>query len=82
MEALATRLLAPNDPGSWRLWAHVQVVNGHAVEAFASLSRYFELAGPSGRQNVEDVRLLETLRAGLPGGKLAQQGLRRRPQAR
>ena len=82
MEALAARLLAPSDPESWRRWAHAQVATGHPVEAHASLSRYFEMAGPAARANTSDLGLLEVLRQGLPGGKLAQAGLRRRPGAR
>lgn len=82
MEALAARLLAPADPASWRRWAYVQVANQHAVEAYGSLRRYFELAGPAGGGSAEDLRLLEQLRASLPGGTVAQDELRRRPRVR
>ena len=82
MEALAARTLTPTDAVSWRRWAHVQVASGHAAEAFVSLSRYFELAGPEGKNDADDLKLLEALRAGLPGGSLAQSELRRRPRAR
>lgn len=82
METLANRLLAPSDPASWKRWAHVQVANQHAVEAYASLLHSFELAGDGRARTTEDQRLLEMLRAALPGGALAQKELRRRPAAR
>jgi hypothetical protein len=82
MEALAARLLAPHDPETWRRWAHAQMTGDHLMEAYASLTRYFKTAGPAARENNEDLKLLEVLRQGLPGGKLAQAGLRRPPHAR
>jgi len=82
MEALIVRLLEPRDPQAWRRWAHAQVATGHPMEAYDSMNRYFELAGPEARQNADDVRLLELLRQSLPGGNLAQAGLRLRPEAR
>jgi len=82
IEALAARLLAPEAPGGWRLWAHVQVANDHHGSAFASLNRYVELAGGESRVDPEDRTLLGSLRASLPGGALAQRELRRRPTPR
>jgi hypothetical protein len=82
IEALATRLLTPTDPVAWRTWALVQRANDHNSSAYDSWSRYVELSGGIESVAPEDRRLLEQLRAGLPGGELAQRELRRRPSPR
>ena len=82
MEALAARLLAPGDPAAWRRWAIVQAQGGCDQDAYASLLRYFEMAGPAGAGDEPGQRLLEFLRQAQPGGELAQRELRRRPRPR
>jgi hypothetical protein len=82
IEALAARLLAPEVAASWRLWAVAQVQGGFLREAYASMLRYFELAGPAAAADVEGRRILEILRQSQPGGDLAQRELRRRPRLR
>jgi len=82
METLAARLLAPEDPLAWRRWAMVQARDSHVEGAYASLTRYFEMAGPAGAADVPALQLLEFLRQSQPGGELAQSDLRRRPMPR
>ena len=82
MEALAARLLAPGDPLAWRRWAVAQAQGGYLQDAYASLLRYFEMAGSAGATDVPSRRLLEFLRQAQPGGELAQRELRRRPKPR
>ena len=81
MEALAVRLLRPLDPLAWRRWAYIQIQSGQYQEAYVSLGRYVQLAGPSGMADRRARRLLEILRQALPGGTLAQRALRDRPHA-
>jgi hypothetical protein len=81
-EALAARVLAPNDPWVWRRWARVQAMQAHPQEAYASLQRYLVLAGREGMHDAEAVRLLEILRQSLPGGSRAQDALRQLPAGR
>ena len=81
MEALAARLLRPLDPLAWRRWAYIQIQSGQYQEAYVSLGRYVQLAGPSGMADRRAQRLLEILRQALPGGTLAQRALRDRPHA-
>ncbi len=49
IEALAARLLAPEDPVAWRRWAMVQTQRQRYLEALASFERYFKLAGNARR---------------------------------
>jgi hypothetical protein len=82
IEAFAARLLEPRNPLAWRRWAVVQMQQWHFQEAYVSMRRYFDLAGPAGASDAEALRALEFLHRALPGGELAQQELRRRPRAR
>jgi len=81
MEALAARLLRPLDPLAWRRWAYIQIQSGQYQEAYVSLGRYVQLAGPSSMADRRAQRLLVILRQALPGGPLAQRALRDQPHA-
>jgi len=81
VEALATRLLAPNSSASWRLWARVQFANNHSVEAYDSYRHYVAML-PESRLGPEDSEFSALLRRALPGGDLAQSALRDRPRER
>lgn len=83
VEGLAARLLSPEDPGVWRRWAYVQLAGNHSTEAYRSLQRYVGLLPDSAESKLAgDHELLQLLQRGLPGGDMAQEGLKRRPQAR
>ena len=80
VEALATRLLAPNSSASWRLWAQVQFANNHTAEAYDSMRHYVEMV--ESRLSPEDIEFLDILRRTLPSGDLARDALRNRPRER
>ncbi len=75
IEALAARLLAPNDPVAWRRWALVQLTGGRYDEAEKSLERYLALGGAAARADSDVVRTLRSLRPLLPGGVAARRAL-------
>jgi hypothetical protein len=75
-EALAARLLAPDDPASWRRWAVVQGRFRRYERAIVSLRRYFELAGAAAAGDREAHGMMAYLRRVQPGGELVQKGLR------
>jgi hypothetical protein len=77
IEAWATRALAPRNPYAWRRVAMVQIQRQRDPQALASLERYFELAGELGREDLEAQKAMEGLRERMPGGRLAQEELRK-----
>ena len=77
IEALAARLLAPQDASCWRRWGFVQYFWGHHDEAGQSLAHYFALAGPAAAGDREAVELADVIRRSLPGSELAQRAIHR-----
>jgi hypothetical protein len=77
IETYAARVLAPEQPGSWRRWGVVQALGGRNEPAAASLERYLALAGPAGQGDPDIAWLMAQLKRRLPGGELAQEQLRR-----
>ena len=76
VEAFAARSLAPQAASTWRRWAIVQLAEKRHRQAAASLDRYFQLGGVDASADSQAVSWRKTLRDVLPGGSLAQQGLR------
>ncbi|MBI5710049.1 MAG: hypothetical protein HZC42_07065 [Candidatus Eisenbacteria bacterium] len=78
MECYAARLLAPRHARNWWRWGFIQARLGRFEQAVPSLERFLALGGDDPR-DVADARvLLAQLRQTLPGGELAQEGLRSR----
>jgi hypothetical protein len=78
IEALAYRLLRPDEPDAWRKWASAQLAAGQLEPALRSLERYFHLAGAGGAGDDEARRVAAELRRRLRGD-LARAGLRDGP---
>jgi hypothetical protein len=76
VETYATTVLAPQQAEVWRRWAAVQLSDARYSASDRSLRRYFELAGPSGRQDAEALSVQRALQRMLPGGDVYQRGLR------
>jgi hypothetical protein len=81
IEAYAARVLAPDVPWSWRRWAEVQLSTNRSRQGAFSLDRYFQLAGSAADSDAEAHYWRNQLQRVLPGGDLAQQGLRGTPKA-
>jgi hypothetical protein len=77
IEAFVTRTLAPNDPLSWLLWAIVEGQQMRFPEAVSALERYFALGGTDLKRDFYARQMQQQLKRALPGGDLAQEGLRK-----
>ena len=76
IEALAARVLAPEDAAGWRRWGKRQFTGGRYDQARLSLERYLELGGSAACADAEVRALMAYLERILPGGDLARAGLR------
>ncbi|HZI64794.1 MAG TPA: hypothetical protein VFE44_08435, partial [Thermoanaerobaculia bacterium] len=72
IEALAARVLAPEEPSTWRRWGLAEAVQGANEPAERALDRYLALIGPVGVADLEVQSALRTIRRKLPGGDLAR----------
>jgi len=77
MEALAARALAPERPGAWRRWAIVQAQQERYIEGYASIHRYFSLAGAAADADTAAWRMERELARRQPGGEMVQSNLRK-----
>lgn len=75
VEALAFRVLAPDEPDAWRKWASAQMAERQYQPALASLDRYFRLSGESAQLDVEARQAVASIRRMLTGD-VAQRSLR------
>ena len=80
LEAFAARMLAPDDPLTWRRWGLVQYARRRDLKARAALERYLALGGDQARADEQVQRTLVELDRRLPGGDLAQRDLHQLPQ--
>jgi hypothetical protein len=69
IEALAARALAPEWASAWRRWAMIQARERQYLEALASFSRYFALAGDVAGDE-EAKRWTATIRQMMPRGMI------------
>ncbi len=81
VEALAARVLAPENPLGWRRWAMIQATLNRFPHALRSMERYFALGGAQAARDEQALRVLQTLRRVMPGGDIMQQALRSRMPA-
>jgi len=72
IEALAARVLAPEDARGWRRWGLRQFTGGRYDQARVSLERYLELGGDAARADAEVRTRMAYLERILPGGDLAR----------
>lgn len=70
IEALAARVLAPDDPTGWYRWAMVQADRDRPLEAYASLQQYFVRGGGAAQGDAEAQRLAASLKAAIPAGSV------------
>jgi hypothetical protein len=76
VEALAARVLAPDEANAWRRWGMVQARKQRYLEALNSFEKYFALAGPAGENDTEAKQWTDAIRRVLPGGAAKPEGLR------
>jgi hypothetical protein len=74
IEAYAFRVLAPEDPDSWRKWSSAQLSEKQFEPALNSLERYLALSDQQGKQDGEARRVAYTLRR-MVRGDMAQAAL-------
>jgi hypothetical protein len=77
IEALAARVLAPEDPVVWLRWAIVEAQQQRFPQAKRALERFNALGGGTMDQNFFAKQMHERLDAYLPGGERVQEGLRK-----
>ena len=75
IEALAARILAPDDPAMWRRWGLVQVAGHRYDQAGRSLDHYLAIGGPAAAADSQVARTRRALRRVLPGGDVARRVL-------
>lgn len=75
IEALAARVLEPDDAMAWRRWARVQLAGGRYDQAEKSLERYLALGGTAAQADSDVARTMRSLKRVLPGGDLARRAL-------
>ncbi len=75
IEALAARVLAPDNAMAWRRWGRVQVRAGRYDQAERSLERYLALGGEVARADSDVARTMRSLQHVLPGGDVARRAL-------
>ena len=77
LEAVAARVLAPQDGLAWLRWGAIQADDGRHSQAVRSLERALALGigSPEREKQIRDA--IDELRTMLPGGSLAQQELHR-----
>ena len=76
IEALAVTVLSPRRADGWRKLAAGQLSEHQYAPAAESLRRYFALGGEAAGRDTEAREVMASLRRVLPGGDLAQAGLR------
>jgi hypothetical protein len=76
IEAFAVTVLTPGRADGWRKLAAGQLSERQYAPAAESLRRYFDLGGEAARRDAEARQVMASLRRVLPGGDLAQAGLR------
>ena len=77
VEAIAARVLAPDDAMNWLRWGALQADDGRHSQAVRSLERALALGIGSPEREKQIRKAIEELRTMLPGGSLAQQELHR-----
>jgi hypothetical protein len=77
IEAYAARVLDPQLARAWRRWALCELATERRIEARAAFEHYLAIEPSAATADTEVVRLYRNLLRELPGGDLAQQGLRR-----
>ena len=75
IEALAARVLEPDDAMAWRRWARVQLAGGRYDQAEKSLERYLALGGTAAQADSDVARMMRSLKRVLPGGDVARRQL-------
>jgi tetratricopeptide (TPR) repeat protein len=76
IEALATRVLTPNDDRAWVMWGVIQADANRQTQAVRSLERAQALGIEDPAQAIRVQEMLTELRRMVPGGDLTQEGLR------
>jgi hypothetical protein len=77
VEALAARVLAPEDATTWLRWGLIQARDARAMQAIRSLEHALALGIPSPTTAGQVQAILKELRRMVPGGELAQANLRK-----
>ena len=77
IEALAARVLAPDDPKTWLRWGFLQARDARHAQAIRSLEQALALGVPDPGTHNQVQAVLSELRRMVPGGELAQANLRR-----
>jgi hypothetical protein len=75
VEALAARILAPDDPSMWRAWGLVQVAGHRYDQAGRSLDHYLAIGGAAAAADSQVARTRRALGRVLPGGDVARRVL-------
>ncbi len=77
VEALAARVLTPEDGMAWLRWGVIQAYDGRHPQAVRSLERALALGIADSTRAAQVREILGELRGMLPGGALAQEELHR-----
>ena len=76
LEAYITRVLAPDDPLSWRLWAFALFYQNRIDEADRALQRYAAMAPQAAARDIAGQQLGQYIKRMRPGGDIAQRAMR------
>ncbi|MGH7731162.1 MAG: hypothetical protein ACRENJ_07925 [Candidatus Eiseniibacteriota bacterium] len=76
IEALAARVLAPEDGNGWLRWGLIQARDGRHTQAIRSLERSLALGLGDSTRTIQVRGALRELQRMVPGGELAQANLR------
>jgi len=77
IEAFAARSLAPESAIVWYRWALIEAQSQRIPESARALEKYFALGGTTPARDLYARQVLGQLKRALPGGDLAQEGLRK-----
>jgi len=77
IEAFAARALAPNEPLAWYRWGLIEAQAQRVPEAVGALEKYFALGGTTTTRDLYARQVLDQVKRAMPGGDLAQEGLRK-----
>ena len=77
VEALAARVLAPEDATTWLRWGLIQARDARHAQAIRSLEHALALGIPAGTTAYQVQAILKELRRMVPGGEVAQANLRK-----
>jgi len=77
IEAFAARVLTPESPIVWYRWGLIEAQAQRIPEAERAFEKYFALGGTTMARDLYARQVLAQIKRAMPGGDLAQEGLRK-----